>query len=191
MKLLCLGDSLTYGYDVRPAERWTALVAAKGEIQIDNKGQCGDTTAGMVFRLHQLDLIGYDAFFIMGGSNDILLDREFSSICRNIEALVSRLKGTDKPIYLGIPPLTKLESAYYGWQEMADVDRHNAVLRQYRQWILNYGSREGCTIIDFFRILEEAEQAGGQSLYSDGVHPSADGYALFAEAVLKSLSTDG
>ena len=71
MKLLCLGDSLTYGYDVRPQERWTTLVSNRSTIEIDNKGQCGDTTAGMVFRLHQLDLIGYDAFFVMGGSNDI------------------------------------------------------------------------------------------------------------------------
>ena len=83
MKLLCLGDSLTYGYDVRPQERWTTLVSNRSTIEIDNKGQCGDTTAGMVFRLHQLDLIGYDAFFVMGGSNDILLDKDFSAVCRN------------------------------------------------------------------------------------------------------------
>ena len=103
MKILCLGDSLTYGYDVLPGERWTTLVAADGKIQIDNRGQCGDTTAGMVFRLHQLDIVGYDAFFIMGGSNDILLDKDFSAVCRNIETLVSLLKSQEEPVYIGIP----------------------------------------------------------------------------------------
>lgn len=84
MKLLCLGDSLTYGFDVRPDQSWTALVSAKSHIHIDNEGQCGDTTTGMVYRLHQFDLSRYDAFFIMGGSNDILLGGELEKICQNM-----------------------------------------------------------------------------------------------------------
>lgn len=91
MKLLCLGDSLTYGYDVPQKDKWTTLVSERSTVKIDNRGQCGDTTAGMVFRLHQIDLVGYDAFFIMGGSNDILLDKDFSFVCRNIESMVSLL----------------------------------------------------------------------------------------------------
>lgn len=84
MKLLCLGDSLTYGFDVRPDQSWTALVSAQSHIHIDNEGQCGDTTTGMVYRLHQFDLSRYDAFFIMGGSNDILLGGELEKICQNM-----------------------------------------------------------------------------------------------------------
>ena len=92
MKLLCLGDSLTYGFDVRPDQSWTALVSAKSHIHIDNEGQCGDTTMGMVYRLHQFDLGRYDAFFIMGGSNDILLDGDLAEICQNIRNIVTRLR---------------------------------------------------------------------------------------------------
>ena len=188
MKLLCLGDSLTYGYDVRPQERWTTLVSNRSTIELDNKGQCGDTTASMVFRLHQLDLIGYDAFFVMGGSNDILLDKDFSAVCRNMESLVSLLKSQEEPVYIGIPPLTKSESAYYGWQEAGAVHRHNEILRRYRQWLLDYSANMDCTVIDFYQALLDGEEASGKPLYADGVHPNAEGYAFFAEAALKVLA---
>lgn len=122
MKLLCLGDSLTYGFDVRPDQSWTALVSAKSHIHIDNEGQCGDTTMGMVYRLHQFDLGRYDAFFIMGGSNDILLDGNLAEICQNIRNIVTTFKAQGKPVYLGIPPLTTMESAMYGWQNARDVE---------------------------------------------------------------------
>ena len=133
MKLLCLGDSLTYGFDVRPDQSWTALVSAKSHIHIDNEGQCGDTTTGMVYRRHQFDLSRYDAFFIMGGSNDILLGGELEKICQNMRTIVTTFKEQGKPVYLGIPPLTKMESAMYGWQNASDVEKHNDGLRQYRQ----------------------------------------------------------
>ena len=130
------GDSLTYGFDVRPDQSWTALVSAKSHIHIDNEGQCGDTTTGMVYRLHQFDLSRYDAFFIMGGSNDILLDGELEKICQNMRTIVTTFKEQGKPVYLGIPPLTKMESAMYGWQNASDVEKHNDELRRYRQWLL-------------------------------------------------------
>ncbi len=135
MKLLCLGDSLTYGFDVRPDQSWTSLVSAKSHIHIDNEGQCGDTTMGMVYRLHQFDLGRYDAFFIMGGSNDILLDGDLAEICQNIRNIVTTFKAQGKPVYLGIPPLTTMESAMYGWQNARNVEKHNDQLRQYRQWL--------------------------------------------------------
>lgn len=187
MKLLCLGDSLTYGFDVRPDQSWTALVSAKSLIHIDNEGQCGDTTTGMVYRLHQLDLSRYDAFFVMGGSNDILLDGDLENICRNIGIIVTTFKRQGKPVYLGIPPLTQTESAMYGWQNAKDVEKHNDQLRQYRQWLLSYGKETECIVIDFYEALLEAKRWTGRNLYADGVHPNAEGYAVLARKVLKVM----
>ena len=187
MKILCLGDSLTYGFDVRPDQSWTALVSAKSRIHIDNEGQCGDTTTGMVYRLHQFDLSRYDAFFIMGGSNDILLGGELEKICQNMRTIVTTFKEQGKPVYLGIPPLTKMESAMYGWQNASDVEKHNNELRQYRQWLLSYGKETECIVIDFYEALLKAERRTGHNLYADGVHPNAEGYAVLAGAVLKAM----
>ena len=74
MKLLCLGDSLTYGYDVACEYRWTTRLAKEKGISVCNEGLCGDTTGGMLYRARRMKLAPFDAFFFMGGSNDILMD---------------------------------------------------------------------------------------------------------------------
>ena len=141
----------------------------------------------MDFRLHQFDLSRYDAFFIMGGSNDILLGGELEKICQNMRTIVTTFKEQGKPVYLGIPPLTKMESAMYGWQNASDVEKHNDGLRQYRQWLLSYGKETECIVIDFYEALLKAERRTGRNLYADGVHPNAEGYAVLAGAVLKAM----
>ena len=105
-----------------------------------------------------------------------------------MESLVSLLKSQEEPVYIGIPPLTKSESAYYGWQEAGAVHRHNEILRRYRQWLLDYSANMDCTVIDFYQALLDGEEASGKPLYADGVHPNAEGYAFFAEAALKVLA---
>lgn len=51
MKLICIGDSLTFGYGVRPSRRWTRLCAQETGWEIVNEGISGDTTGGMLVRL--------------------------------------------------------------------------------------------------------------------------------------------
>ena len=51
MKLICLGDSLTFGYGVRASQRWTHLCAQHTGWKIVNEGVSGDTTGGMLARL--------------------------------------------------------------------------------------------------------------------------------------------
>ena len=54
MKLICIGDSLTFGYGVRPSQRWTRLCAQETGWEIVNEGISGDTTGGMLVRLRAL-----------------------------------------------------------------------------------------------------------------------------------------
>ena len=188
MNLLCLGDSLTYGYDVRPSEGWTAIVAAAGSFTVDNEGQCGDTTRGMLARLRYLDLDQYDAFFVMGGSNDVLLGYNLEDICQQMQKLIAAFKGKGRPIYVGIPPLTKPESAFYGWQAADAVEDNNEKLRQYRIWLLAYAAKTGCIPVDFYQALQTAEEKTGEKLYADGVHPNARGYAVLAQTALAAFT---
>ena len=43
--IICLGDSLTYGYGVRRAQCWTELAAEMSGWNVINRGICGDTSA--------------------------------------------------------------------------------------------------------------------------------------------------
>lgn len=183
MNILCIGDSLTYGYDVPLSQRWTNIVAKTLGVMITNEGICGDTTKGMAYRLDFLDLHKYDAFFLMGGSNDVLTDVPLAEITAQLTALTERFKATQKPVFLGIPPVTMPESAYYGWQAKADVQRHNTTLQELGVYIRLLAKEKGCYLIDCNEALQE-----DSSLYADGVHPNAAGYAKIAALVGKTFS---
>lgn len=46
MRIICIGDSLTFGQGVEQKDRWTAVLQNEigGEHWVANKGVCGDTT---------------------------------------------------------------------------------------------------------------------------------------------------
>ena len=72
-KLICLGDSLTFGLRVPQSQTWPRLVQETG-VEVINLGICGDTTGGMLSRLQTvLREHGTTQAYvlIMGGSNDI------------------------------------------------------------------------------------------------------------------------
>ncbi len=188
MKLVCIGDSLTFGYDVPAAARWTTILAKKTGMTVINQGRCGDTTGGMMFRVHHMDLAPYDAFFFMGGSNDILRNVWPDRTLRNMAAIADRLDEERKPVCVGIPILTKNESAFFGWQDAASVGRHNDELTQYRQWLLEFARKRGYGAVDFYDALKRAEAAGGAELYADGVHPNERGYAVMAQKALDVMA---
>lgn len=180
-RYLCIGDSLTYGYDVAVPYRWTTIVAQKAAIHIDNEGQCGDTAQGVACRLDHLDLSRYDGFFVMAGSNDILLDIPLKET-----KVAMELAPWNKTVYIGIPPVTKEESALFGWQRVSDVARHNEELRLYGTWLVTWSCQKGFRIIDFLKALD----IGTGNVYEDGVHPNEQGYALFAQAFLEAFETE-
>jgi acyl-CoA thioesterase-1 len=181
MKLVCIGDSLTYGYDVPPGRGWVSLLARELRMRILNRGACGDTTAGMRLRFSR-DVLDErpDWVCIMGGSNDILLDITSNATRANIAAMVRQARQADIGVILGIPPLTRPESCWYGWQAAADVVRHNDSITAYRQWILEQFPQPDIGHIDFYEAFCQAGQEVGSQLYADGIHPNERGYELFA-----------
>ncbi|MCD8140286.1 MAG: hypothetical protein LUE17_11010 [Planctomycetaceae bacterium] len=48
MKILCLGDSLTFGTGVTRSNAWTTLVHKQTGYEVVNRGVPGDTTGGML-----------------------------------------------------------------------------------------------------------------------------------------------
>lgn len=187
MKLLCLGDSLTYGYDVACGCRWTTRLAKEKGISVCNEGLCGDTTGGMLYRAQRMKLDSFDAFFFMGGSNDILMDISPDRIRQNLEAVACLFQREKKAVYVGVPILTKAESALFGWQGRHDVTRHNEALRSHRQWLLQLAQQYHFTAVDFYGAMLQAEQEGQTNLYADGVHPNEAGYAVMARQAIQII----
>lgn len=190
MKILCLGDSLTYGYDVPLAQRWTTRVATELGVTLQNEGVCGDTTSGMAYRLSFLPVAAYDAFFLMGGANDVLMDCDPDEMKANLAAMAATMGQTKKPVCLGIFPTMTPDSARFGWQRAGDVERHNQVIRDLGIFVERLCRERGYYIVPFASVVNpEEETRSSRPLYADGVHPTALGYERFAAVASRVFKT--
>lgn len=112
MKLICLGDSLTFGYGVRASQRWTHLCAQHTGWKIVNEGVSGDTTGGMLARLAARVLPElrsgsadepFQRILLMGGTNDVFYSGSDVSARANMGAMIHQLLSAGVLPLVGIP----------------------------------------------------------------------------------------
>lgn len=96
--LVCLGDSLTAGYGVKPEQAWPSLLqgllsanATTAHWQIVNAGVSGDTTAGGLRRLDALLARKPTAVLVALGGNDGLRGLPADRVQANLEAMLKRI----------------------------------------------------------------------------------------------------
>ena len=87
MKLICIGDSLTFGYGVHLSQRWTRLCAQETGCELVNEGINGDTTGGMLARMQG----GVLAELREGGSNDVFYSGSDAAARENMGAIIHQL----------------------------------------------------------------------------------------------------
>ena len=130
-----------------------------------------------------------DGVFLCCGMNDILLDEPMSSIQENISGTLDKARDAKLLIViLGIPPLTRIESTEKGWQLPSEFEQPNAALREYRQWLQEEADRRNLPVLDYEKVLSEAEEKTGRSMFQDGLHPNKEGYKVVAEAFAAVLT---
>ena len=104
MKLLCLGDSLTEGYEINVDVRWTNLLQEDLSTEIVNCGISGDTTTGMLARCERLLLKHQPTHIIIfGGTNDLWFGLKDEFILSNIHAMRRQSKYHNIESIVGIP----------------------------------------------------------------------------------------
>ena len=181
MKILCIGDSNTYGYDPRsylgdryPAEvRWTDRL---GDCETINCGVNGMTVPressryiGLI-RINEPDLIT-----VMLGTNDLFRSMSAEQIAGRMERFIGPIIDMGKPVLLIAPPVLQ-----YGEWVLDDdlVDESENLGGAYRE----LAERKGCLFADSGEWNIE--------MTFDGVHFSPEGHAVFAqklEEILKGL----
>lgn len=189
MKLVCLGDSLTYGYGLQRGKCWVDLLRKKLDIEILNKGFNGDTTAGMLSRSYN-DVIENSPthVIIMGGSNDFLLGYTVNSVEAKIKLLVKEAKEHGIVPIIGIQTSLDKNLAPERWSEGVDYLTVNEKIQTYRHSILNYCNKENILSIDFFNTLEFAKKYfSPEELYIDGLHLTEKGHEIMCECALLVL----
>ena len=72
MKIVCLGDSCTFGQNVRYDEAWPHVLAQMTGHDVRNMGVCGDTTRLGLERFHRdVELQDPDVVVLQFGHNDV------------------------------------------------------------------------------------------------------------------------
>ncbi|URZ08568.1 GDSL-type esterase/lipase family protein [Clostridium felsineum] len=187
MKIVCFGDSLTYGYGVNSNSSWVSLLKTKlHNVTIINKGVNGDTTTGLLSRSHK-DVIeeNPDYVIIMAGTNDLLMNHSIELIEDNIKLLIKEAKENNiTPILALQPPIVESLAKIY-WDASLDYKKANSILLDYINWSKNYAKDNNITIISFYDYL--INKPNITDLYSDGLHPNTIGHKLMFNTLYSSL----
>ncbi len=189
MKILCLGDSLTFGTGVTRSNAWTTLVHKQSGCELVNRGIPGDTTGGMLARFgHEVERHRPNALVVMGGSNDIFSSGDDKAARANITALAHQTSARNiMPIVCAPPPLNPalIDASY---RNLFDVDAAQASLREYALWLRRFTSFFSIPFVDFWSsFTAPAWRVQDEELYVDGLHPSRTGHILMAEVFLSTM----
>jgi lysophospholipase L1-like esterase len=179
-RIVFFGDSIT--------DAWGRTVSA-GEFfpgkPYVNRGISGQTTAQMVVRFQQ-DVVHLRpaAVVILAGTNDIagntgpttqrMIEDNYTSM-----ANIATQNGI-KVIFASITP-----AAAYPWKPgINPVPR----IQGLNKWLQDFCSHNGCVYLDYYSSMADTNGGMLPGLSSDGVHPTAKGYAVMAPLAERAIA---
>ena len=182
MKILCFGDSNTYGYDPRSCfgeryeECWTDLLARDLGCTVINAGENGREIPrrdvefqrfARLLQIHRPDLL-----IIMLGTNDLLQGNSPEAVARRMEHFLNEIRMDRSGVVLIAPTPMKL-GAWVLKQRLIDGSRelwkHYGTLKQ------RMGVHCGAWEVP---------------VAFDGVHLTQEGHRAFAERLSQYLRTE-
>lgn len=185
--LLCLGDSLTEGYDIEPEKVWVSRLRDDHGWSVTNAGISGDTTAGMLARLPLLlSQADFSHVIIMGGTNDIEFGLQPQEIIVNIKAIMRQLRYAKIPYTIGVPtPLNDAAIPDDTFFYVPDSRTYREDLERYSEELRAFLEMDEADVLDFDRAFRDEDgEIEGALLLADGVHPSDEGHRLMVRMVL-------
>ena len=142
-----------------------------------NRGIIGQTTAQMVVRFRQ-DVIDLNpsVVVILAGTNDVAGNTGSMTPKMtedNFASMVDQAKANGiKVVIASITPAFD-----YTWRPgMEPVEKINAL----NAWLKTYCKDRGLTYLDYYSALVDERGGMKEGTSSDGVHPTAAGYAIMA-----------
>ena len=182
MRIVCFGDSNTYGYDPRDClggrygaeSRWVDLLAKKTGWQVRNRGENGRAIPCRFVQVERMLKANapVDIFLVMLGTNDLLQGARVCEVTARMENFLIHVRSLCKHILLVAPPPM-----------------------QYGQWVRDeHLLGASAQLGDAFRRLSErldvsfadAGQWDVEMAY-DGVHFTEEGHRRFAEGIKNQL----
>ena len=185
MRILCFGDSNTYGYDPRsffggrypPDARWVDLLASKTGWDVVNGGENGREIPSKEGELARFDDLlsrtGPELVVVMLGGNDLLQGLNADGAAERMERFLRHIPILPEQILLVAPPPMK----WGAWvTEASLLAESDSLVGRYARVAQRYG----------VPCADASEW--GVTLAYDGVHFDEAGHQRFAEGLFKVLS---
>ena len=184
-----MGDSLTFGFGVSRSQCWTRLLEQSLGIPVVNCGVNGDTTGGMLARLHR-DVLGkqtnvyselHTIVLVMGGSNDIFYSGSDEAARANIGALVHQLVASGVGVAAGIPLPVVPDQVQEQWKRAVDFTHSQVVLKRYQVWLRSFCDAFSVPYVSFDQDFLDENGRPIPRLFLDGMHPTPEGHQKMAK----------
>ena len=181
MRILCFGDSNTYGYDPRgffgdrygAEDRWVDLLAEQTGYKVINAGDKGREIPRNPYALRLLtEHAPVDIFLVMLGTNDLLQGASAKEAATRMEAFMLPLLSHCKQILLVAPPPMK-RGAWVPTDELVMESIHLA--------------EEYQLLAEKLNIPYIDTRHWNAELTFDGVHFTAAGHHTFANRLIEYL----
>ncbi len=181
--LVCLGDSIVYGYGVSERYAWPCLASRELGIHILNKGENGDTADGMNVRFMEDVVWNHPKeVFVMAGANDILMGIPQAHTRESMDMIIQKALAANIPPIIGIPLQVDGAMLKKCWYSFFSIEETMEIFRSYREWLLDYCEKKQIPYVDFQKEFPEyIEKKGISRAFRDGVHPTKEGYAVMAD----------
>jgi len=175
IKVVCLGDSITYGWPWGPEVSWTKMLADELAGEVINRGIPGNTTSQMLERFDKAVLkFNPSHVIIMGGLNDVILQDSFDRITWNLRSMAEIARDNGIKVIFGLPTVI-------------DEPGLERLVWKIRDWISIYSEEHHIQVINFAQAFyDENNNILSELLAADGAHPTKAGYqAMYAQIDLK------
>ena len=137
---------------------------------VRNRGIGGDTTSGVLNRLHQVTSGKPSRVFLLIGTNDVMLGESDATIVQNIAAIVERFARESPGTQLFVQSILPRGGGYR--------DRIEALNRKIRGVI-----GDGAEWIDLYPLLLDEDGSIANRYSNDELHLLGAGYTVWRDAI--------
>lgn len=163
--IICFGDSITFGYGVKPGEDYPSVLSKMVKMPVINAGVDGDTSISAFKRIEK-DVLDRKPFLVLIEfcGNDFLKDIPQESTINNVRSMILRAQGQG-----AITVIVDISAGFF--------------LRDYRMKFSRLAKETGS-------IFVPAVLSGiitNPAMKSDFMHPNQEGYKIIAQRIYRAI----
>jgi acyl-CoA thioesterase I len=168
-RVVFMGDSITQGWKIEDSFPGKPYV---------NRGISGQSSSQMLVRFWQ-DVIDLKpkVVLILAGTND-LAGNTGPVTLEQVEGNIMSMADLARANGIRAVLCSVLPSVKFWWHP--ELENPAPRIAELNQWIKTYAAKKGYVYVDYYSAMKDEDGGLPKKLSPDGVHPSAEGYAVMA-----------